>query len=267
MMDRKHGDETMTVYGNAQPGHFYAVGVGPGAPDLVTLRAARLIRSTDVIIAPRSRSAKESLALATVRSLLHGQEVVEHVYAMQREIGQTMARWMEMAQLVCKRCRKDQSVVQITVGDPAIYSTSHYLLTLLKQMLSADRIHVVPGISAFQSVASQFAESLSIQEDRMMLMPATDLGRVEDALDRCETLVLYKAGRRIEGIADLLGRRGLLDRVRLVCNAEQEGKEFVTTDLRQAAGRRCGYMATVIVHIDRKQWTTSTSQTSKALMG
>lgn len=149
--------------------------------------------------------------------------------------------------------------MQITIGDPMIYSTSHYLLELVKQALPTERIHVVPGISAFQSVASSFAESLSIQEDRMMLMPATDLDRVEDALGRCETLVLYKAGKHVDKIADLLKRKGLLGRARLVCNSEQEGKEFVTTDLPSAADGRHGYMATIIVHIDRKEWDAPTT--------
>lgn len=255
----------MTVHGNAKPGHFYAVGVGPGAPDLVTLRAAALIRSADVVIAPRSKAAEESLALLTVRDLIDGQEVIERVYAMERDLDRTVARWTEMAELIGRRCGKGQSVVQITIGDPMIYSTSHYLVALVKETLPADCIHVVPGISAFQSVAGRFAESLSIQEDRVMLMPATNLEAVEEALDRCETLVLYKAGRYIGEIADLLQRKGLLDRARLVCNAEQDGKEFATADLREAAGGRHGYMATVIVHISRKPWTASTSPASKAL--
>jgi len=250
----------MSVQGTAQPGHFYAVGVGPGAPDLVTLRAANLIRSADVIIAPRSRVSQQSLALVTVGELIGQQEIVEHVYAMTRDLDETVDRWTEMAELVGRRCENGQSVVQITIGDPMIYSTSHYLLQLVKQTLPLERIHVVPGISAFQSVASSFAESLSIQEDRMMLMPATDLDRVAEALDRCETLVLYKAGKHVNEIADLLKRRGLLESARLVCNSEQRGKEFVTTDLLEAADGRHGYMATIIVHIDRKQWDTPFDQ-------
>ena len=256
MKNWKNGNETMGVYSFAQPGHFYAVGVGPGAPDLVTLRAANLIQSADVIIAPRSKISRESLALVTVRGLIQKQEVVRHVYAMTRDLDETMDRWTEMAELVSRRCKNGQSVVQITVGDPMIYSTSHYLLALVKQALPRERIHVVPGISAFQSVAGSFAESLSIQEDRMMLMPATDLDRVEDALGRCETLVLYKVGKHVDKIASLLKRKGLLGRARLVCNSEQQGKEFVTTDLLSAANGRHGYMATVIVHIDRKPWDT-----------
>lgn len=258
--------ETTNPNGRALAGHFYAVGVGPGAPDLVTLRAARLIESADTIIAPRSKLARESLSLVTVRDLIHDQEVVEVVYAMKRDLQQTIARWTEMARLTAQRCEEGRSVVQITVGDPTIYSTSHYLLQLIKESLPDERIHVVPGISAFQSVAGRFGESLSIQEDRLMLMPATDLRRVEEALQQCETLVLYKAGRYVGEIADLLQRKGLLDRARLVCNAEQADKEFVTSDLRQAAGGRYGYMATIIVHIARQQWNGSDTS-KKGAMG
>ncbi|MHC4404719.1 MAG: precorrin-2 C(20)-methyltransferase [Planctomycetota bacterium] len=267
MKNRKSGNKTVSDKGNAKPGHFYAVGVGPGAPDLVTFRAASLIQSADVIIAPRSRVSEESLALVTVRGLIQEQEIVEHVYAMTRDLDETIARWTEMAKLVSRRCLDGQSVVQITIGDPMIYSTSHYLLALVKETLPARRIHVVPGISAFQSVASRFGESLSIQEDRMMLMPATDLDRVEDALSRCETLVLYKVGKHIDEIADLLERKGMLGRARLVCNSEQEGKEFVTTDLRSAAGGCHGYMATVILHIDRKRWDTPGPRKTEVLTG
>ena len=247
---------------SALPGHFHAVGVGPGAPDLLTLRAANLVDSADVVIAPRSRTSRGSLALATVSDLIHDQEVVEHFYAMTRDIEETISRWAEIAELVARRCQAGQAVVQITIGDPLIYSTSHYLLALVKQVLPADRIHVVPGISAFQSVASHFSESIVTQEDRMLLMPATDLARVEDALRHCETLVLYKVGKRLDRVIDLLQRKGLLSQARLVSNSDQFDKEFITTDLTDVGAER-GYMATVIVHIDRKTWTAPVERSTE----
>jgi len=247
-----------------EAGHFYAVGVGPGAPDLVTLRAASLIQSADVIVAPRSRESQRSLALKTVDRLIDGQEVVDHVYAMTRDVTETMNRWMQVARLVDRRCDQGQSVVQITLGDPMIYSTSHYLLELVRDMMPDERIHVVPGISAFQAVASCFAESLIIQEDGMMLMPASDIVRVEQSLDQCETLVLYKAGRHIEKIAELLQRKNMLDRARLVCNSEQDGKEYVSTDLLSAANGSHGYMATVIIHVGRRTWDASPPSEAKS---
>jgi precorrin-2/cobalt-factor-2 C20-methyltransferase len=248
--------------GAARPGHFYAVGVGPGAPDLLTFRAANLIRSADVVIAPRSRTSDESLALTTVAELIHGQEVVEHFYAMTRDVEATIGRWREIAGLVDQRCQAGQAVVQITIGDPLIYSTSHYLLTLVRKTLPAERIHVVPGISAFQSVASHFPESLVSQEDRLLLMPATDLDRVEEALTHCETLVLYKVGKRWDQLVDLLRRKRLLDQARLVSYSDQPGKECITADLADVENER-GYMATVIVYIDRKEWSADAKRQSE----
>ncbi len=241
-------------YEKTQPGHFYAIGVGPGSPDLLTLRAVALIRSADVIIAPRSRIAAKSLALETVQGLIDGQEVIDHVYAMTRDADSTIQSWAQVADRACERCSSGQSVVQITLGDPLIYSTSCYLLALVRETLAGECVHVVPGISAFQAAASLFDQPLTIQEDRMTLMPATDLARVEAALDHCETLVLYKAGKRIAEIADLLERRGLAGCAKLVCYAEQGGRQFTSSDLRAAAKTHHGYMATVLVHVGRRTW-------------
>jgi precorrin-2/cobalt-factor-2 C20-methyltransferase len=249
-MDRSH------VFDRALPGHFYAVGVGPGAPDLVTRRAARLVQTADVLIAPRSAAAGCSLALEAVRDLIPpGQILLEHQYAMKRSEEETMANWGAVAATAADHCRQNRSVAQITIGDPLIYSTTAYLLPHMEAHIGAACVHVVPGISAFQSAAALFTDPLSIQEDRLMLMPATDLAAVARALDQCETLVLYKCAKRIEGLLELLERRGLADRARLVCYAEQGGRETIFANLRDAAQRASpGYMATAIIHTGRRKW-------------
>ncbi len=241
-------------YNIAKPGHFYAVGVGPGSSDLLTFRAANLIKSADIIIAPRSKKSEMSLALKTVEPLITSQQVIDHVYAMNRNYSETMQLWNEMAKLIIDQSAKGKSIVQITLGDPMVYSTSCYLLKLLHGKLDHENICVVPGISAFQTVASKFGEALTIQEDRMILMPATNLGQVAEAIDQCETLVLYKAGKKIRQLADLLNNKGLLNKARLVCYAEQGEKEFMANDISQAADGKHGYMSTVIVYVDRQRW-------------
>lgn len=238
----------------AKPGHFYAVGVGPGSFDLLTFRAANLIESADIIIAPRSKRSETSLALRTVEHLISSQEVIDHVYAMNRDYCQTMELWNDMAALIIDQCGKGKSIVQITLGDPMIYSTSCYLVKLLRGKLDHTNICVVPGISAFQTVASKFGEALTIQEDRMVLMPATNINQVAEALEHCETLVLYKAGKKIRELADLLKEKGLLTNARLVCYAEQDEREFMAHDILEAADGKHGYMSTVIVYIDRQEW-------------
>lgn len=250
-------EKSMSIISRTEAGHFYAVGTGPGAPDLLTVRAVNLIRSADVIIAPRSEKADESLVMLSIRDLISRQEVVPHIYPMQRDLKKTQQSWAPIAALVASRCREGKSVVQVTIGDPLLYSTSGYLLPLLAELMPADHLHVVPGICAFQAAAGRLGMPLALQEDRVLIMPATDLNEVEMALDRCETLVLYKAGRHLRGLAELLERKGLAGKAHLVCNAEQGDREFVTDDLRQAADGRHGYLATVIIHIGRREWITS----------
>jgi precorrin-2/cobalt-factor-2 C20-methyltransferase len=238
----------------AEAGHFYAIGTGPGAPDLLTIRAANLIRAAQVIIAPRSEKAEESLVMRSIRDLVSNQEVVTHTYPMQRDLAKTIQSWEPVADLVAARCRDGKVVVQATIGDPLLYSTSSYLLPLLAERMPAERLHVVPGICAFQAVASRLGLPLALQEDRVLIMPATDLQEVERALERCETLVLYKSGRHLRGLADLLDRKGLAGKAHLICNAEQGEREFSTTDLRLAADGQYGYLATVIIQVGRRGW-------------
>jgi precorrin-2/cobalt-factor-2 C20-methyltransferase len=237
----------------AEPGHFYAVGVGPGAPDLLTLRAARLIEGCDTLIAPRSERSETSLALAIVREHLRDQEILEHIYPMTRDQARTRATWEAAADWAIVRLGAGKSVVQITLGDPLVYSTSSYLLQALRERIGPERIHVVAGISAAQAAAAAFQEDLALQEDRLTLMPATNLAAVAEALDHSETVVLYKVADHLDELISLLEQRGLLNHARLAFAVEQE-RERLIPDLRAARGSRLGYMAVVLVRTRHRDW-------------
>lgn len=236
-----------------EPGHFYAVGVGPGAPDLLTLRAARLIEGCDALVAPKSERSEASLALGIVQAHLRDQEILEHVYPMTRDQRRTRLTWAEVADWILPRLGAGKSVVQITLGDPLIYSTSSYLMEALRPHLASERIHVVPGISALQATASAFQTDLTLQDDRLTLLPATDLDAVAEALDRSETVGLYKVADRLDGLIDLLESRGLLDQARLAFAVEQDRQRLIP-DLRAARGTKLGYMSVVLVRNGRKAW-------------
>jgi precorrin-2/cobalt-factor-2 C20-methyltransferase len=249
-VDQKFG----TAAASAQPGCFYAVGIGPGAGDLLTLRAVRLIETADVILAPRSEASPESLALNTIRALLGKQKIIEHIYPMTPDNGRANHCWRQAAKLVAGEYRAGHSVVQVTVGDPLIYSTSVYLIEQLQKFFSSERIHIVPGITAFQAMAARWGEALTIQGDRLMLMPATDLQAVEHALGQCETLVLYKIGQRLPQIIALLRRHGLLSKARLASHVERLGREILLKRLSYGSTPATGYMSTVIIHIGCRKW-------------
>lgn len=237
-----------------QPGHFYAVGIGPGSPDLLTLRAARLVEGCDTIVSPQAKGSAKSLALEAVRPFVDQQEVLVNNYSMERNGDKTLERWHLFAQDIARRCAAGESVVQITLGDPLIFATSSYLLQGLADLMPADNIHVVPGISAFQTAASRFAETLTLQEDRLTLMSATDLDSVEKALAQCETLVLYKAGTCIEPLLELLRRHELLGQAKLISCCEQGEHELIVDDLSSWQVQPLNYMTTMIVRIGRRSW-------------
>ncbi len=123
----------------------------------------------------------------------------------------------------------------------------------LRRRVDPERIHVVPGISAVQAAAAAFQEDLALQEDRLTLLPATDLRAVAEALEHSETVAVYKVADHLDGLIDLLEAKGLLDRARLAFAVEQERQQLVP-DLRLARGTRLGYMSVVLVRTGRRRW-------------
>lgn len=239
---------------HAQPGHFYAVGIGPGSPDLLTVRAVKIIESADIILAPQAKGTTRSLALNAIEPYLHEQEVMTVNYPMQRNGNQTRERWNNVAGEVLEKLRQKKSVAMITLGDPLIFATTSYLLYGLADELPKKKIHLIPGISAFQIGASRFHDPLTLQEDRLTLMSATDLQAVENALDHCETLVLYKAAGVIDQLLNILRKRNLLDAAKLVSCAEQGDGELLLDGLENWTPGELNYMTTMIIRIGNRDW-------------
>lgn len=238
----------------ALPGHFYAVGIGPGSSDLLTLRAIRIIESADILLAPQAQGANRSLALAAIEPYIHQQQIETLNYPMKRDASSTRERWFSMAQQVVGWCAAGKSVAMLTIGDPLIFATTSYLLQGLEAGLDKNKIHVIPGISAFQIAASRFHDALTLQEDRLMLMSATNLVAVEAALSHCETLVLYKAGGVITELLALLDKYALRGAAHLVSAVEQGDAELVVDNLENFVPTTMNYMTTMIIHCGRRSW-------------
>jgi precorrin-2/cobalt-factor-2 C20-methyltransferase len=238
----------------AQPEHFYAVGIGPGSPDLLTIRAVRIIESADIILTPQAKGTNRSLALKAIEPYLQNQEVMTVNYPMQRNDTTTRERWDAVAMQVREKLQQGKSVAMITIGDPLIFATTSYLLYGLADIVARENIHLVPGISAFQIGASKFHDPLTLQEDRLTLMSATDLDAVAIALEHCETLVLYKAAGVIDQLLELLEKHGLLGTSKLVSCAEQGDGELLVDNLLGWSPGELSYMTTLIVRVGKRDW-------------
>jgi len=234
-------------------GKLWIVGVGPGAADLLTFRAVDAIRRSTLVIAPRAINSDESLARKVVEQYLSDKNIYEHSYSMIRDSSSAYQSWKHVAERIRPYLTSGEDVAHITIGDPHIYSTSAYLIPNVLEYLPEENLEIVPGISAFQVAASMFHKPLCIQEDRLLIMTATNISLVESMLPHAETIVLYKSGKHLNEIADLVDKHNITANV--VGYGGIVDKECIGTDLRFIAKNLNGYMATVILHIGRRNWS------------
>jgi len=235
-------------------GHFYAVGVGPGSSDLITARGIEVLKNSDLILCPASARSAQSMALKIISPWLTGQKVKEIVYPMQRDAKATWSFWENIALEVAEECAQNKVVSQVTLGDPLFYSTSCYLLACLRDKMQPAHLHVVPGITAFQTVSAHFLLPMVMQEESLLLLPGTDLKRIEAALDHCETLVLYKVGKNLQLVLRLLKQRGLLAKSYLAAYIEQKNEHLVFAPREDLT--LDGYLVTLIVKVKSRNWQT-----------
>lgn len=232
-----------------KPGVFYGIGVGPGDPELMTLKAVRVIGAAGVLAVPRSEGGEESLALSIVKKAvdLDGKEILELPFPMTRDAGALRESRRSAARLISERLNKGVDAAFVTLGDPLIYSTFSYLMPFIKEFSPESGIRVVPGIASFSASAAALPAALAETAERVIIIPAAyELERVREALGSAETIVLMKVNRAVDAIIDLLTEAGLLERSFFVSRAGWPEEELVT-DLKKIRGSKPDYFSMIIV--------------------
>lgn len=234
-------------------GVFYGVGVGPGDPELMTLKALSVLKAAPVIAVPRSselQSEGSSQALAIVKKALNlgDKDVLDLVFPMVKD-KDALRRARELAaSRVIEKLKSGLDVAFITLGDPMLYSTFGYLAPIVKERAPDVAVRVVPGITSFSAAASVMMTPLAEASEKVVILPAAyDITEIEEYLKGpFDTLVLMKVNRVFDRLLDLLCAMGLEDRAFLVARAGWPEEEVVT-DIKSLRGRELDYFSTVIV--------------------
>lgn len=229
-------------------GKFYGIGVGPGDPELLTVKAVRVLGGAGVVCVPRSGQDRESLALQAAKPYLpEDYETLELSFPMSRDRLVLEESWRTAGEAVARRVAAGLVVVFLTLGDPLMYSTYGYLLRYMKQHYPDLSRETIPGITSFGAAAAAVGEPLTEGEESLAVLPcAYGLEKVERALDTFDNVVLLKVHRRLPEITSFLETRELLDHALLASRVGQTD-EFFTRDLKSVTVDSAGYMSLIIV--------------------
>jgi precorrin-2/cobalt-factor-2 C20-methyltransferase len=235
-------------------GVLYGVGVGPGAPDLLTLRAARTIRAVPVVCTPRRTASAESYALAVVRDLLDltRQELVELTFPMTRDPDLARLHRDEAATHIGAILSAGRDVAFITEGDPLLYSTFIHLYRRLRAASPRVRVEIVPGVTSVTAAAAVAGLPLADGTERLAVVPATcGYEGLRAALRDFDTVALLKVSPVFDRVLDLLEELNLVENaVYVSCASTPEQR--VEADLRALRGQPLDYLSLILVKTTRE---------------
>ncbi len=191
------------------------VGVGPGDPELVTVKGVRVLEQADLVVVPVMDPVEQGRAEATVRANVTHDRLRRLVFALDDRGGATPERlsaWEAAADAVAEQLRTHGgSVAFATIGDPNVYSTFTYLADAVRARLPEVEVDTVPGITAMQDLAARTGTVLCEGTESLALLPMTaGIEAFEQALTHFDSVVAYKGGRQLERVREVLERHGRL---------------------------------------------------------
>lgn len=215
------------------PGRLFGVGVGPGDPELLTLKALRVLRAVPVICAPQSDRREDSYALGIVKEVLdpRRQEIIRLPFSV-NDPEAAAAAWRDAASAIAERLYRGQDVAFITEGDPMLYSTFSYVLYSITREHPSILVEIVPGVSSVTAAAGSGGVPLATRGQRVAVLPAAyGVDDLSGAIAAYDTIVLMKVNRALAPVMAQLETMGRVGEAVHVSRATTS-QERVTRGLR-----------------------------------
>ncbi|WP_081957319.1 precorrin-2 C(20)-methyltransferase [Paenibacillus sp. FSL R7-0273] len=230
-------------------GTLYGVGVGPGDPELITVKACRLLKECPVIAYPAARKGGKSYAHEIVDMYVNAEEktMLGLVFPMTRDPVQLENGWRWTVELCWNELRHGNDVAFVTEGDPNLYSTFIHLARLMQELHPGVRIVSVPGISSVLGAAAALEQPLADGDQRVGIIPATDdREALKEALLQHDTVVFLKVAKVLDTVLDVLDELGLSGKASVVTKVTSP-HEKVWRDARELRGRELEYLSLMVV--------------------
>lgn len=222
-------------------GKLYGVGVGPGDPELLTIKAVRIIKEADVLAVPGEQK-EGSVAYRIAKQAINEidkKEIISIPMPMTKDEKLLEGSHKKGAEEIISYLEKGKTVAFLTLGDPTIYSTYIYLHKRMKE--SGYETEIISGIPSFCAVAAKLNQGLVEKNEQLHVIPSSY--DIEDTIALSGTKVLMKSGKKISTVIEYLKTKDCQVSMVENCGMEDEKIYRSIDEIKDDAG----YYSLIIV--------------------
>ena len=232
---------------NKKIGTLYGIGVGPGDPELITLKSAKILSRVQVVFAAASTKNNHSLAVNIAQSHIPETTTIKMLsFPMTKDEKETQESWAENAAIIINELIQGNDAAFLTVGDSMTYSTYGYILKHIKALASHIAIKSIPGITSYHAAAARLNTPLVEGEDALLVTSGAKGGdRLRQFSCKPETVVFLKAYRNVQDIICALDEADLFQDCVGMKKCGLAGEEIVT-DINEFTNRSPNYWTLII---------------------
>ncbi len=231
-------------------GTFYGIGVGPGDPELLTVKAVNTLKQLDILYTPKAHHDGVSFAESIAAPYLPDElQIKRRHFPMVKDLSVKQKSWQEIATEIIQDVKADQKVGFITLGDPSVYSTYSYLANLVSSEIA---VQTIAGISSFSQIAAEMSVPLMLDDELLEVIPATaPMTTIEKAIELNDNVVIMKVAVQFEPIYRFLQAHQLLNQSLLVTDAALKSQQTRTLD-QVSPTEKLSYFTTLLIKKGRQ---------------
>jgi precorrin-2/cobalt-factor-2 C20-methyltransferase len=225
---------------------LYGIGLGPGDPQLVTLKAIKTLHSCETVFLPRT--GRDTLGRAcSILGSLDPDLLGKACYLDIPMAPGNEEKWARAARDIMDRMTPGSSSAYVSLGDPLLYGSFIHVAAALERLEANIRIETISGVNSFSAAAAQALFPLGTHSDRLALLCGPlSKGELESFLEQFNTLVIMKANGDLGSVKDFLqDNEGKVDWI-CVENCATEN-QVLCDDLRELDKRRWDYFTVVLI--------------------
>lgn len=229
-------------------GVLYGLGVGPGDPELITVKAFRLLQESPVIAYPKKLKGSKSYAHRIVEVYINSneKEMLGLVFPMTKDEATLEREWKKSVQLIYEKLVDGKDVAFVTEGDPMLFSTFIHLMNLMQELHPEVEIVTIPGISSFNGAANRLGIPLADGNDHVAMIPAEDnYDLMKQVIEQHDAVVFIKVAKVLPLMLELLKEMDLWEKASVVTKVTSD--EEIIWKLDELDGVELNYLSLMVV--------------------